>query len=60
MTSFKCKRSGNVISFSNPMDIESLRKSESYIEIKEIQNYADEKPIEKVLKKRGRPARSSI
>ncbi|KKT61764.1 MAG: hypothetical protein UW55_C0024G0016 [Candidatus Giovannonibacteria bacterium GW2011_GWA2_44_26] len=31
---FRCKRSGNTVSFSNPNDIEQLRKHEGYEEVK--------------------------
>jgi len=31
---FRCKRSGNTVSFTNPDDIEQLRKHESYEEVK--------------------------
>ena len=31
---FKCKRSGNLVSFTNENDIEQLRKHEGYSEVK--------------------------
>ncbi len=35
MIIFRCKRSGNTVSFSNPNDIEQLRKHEGYEEVKD-------------------------
>jgi hypothetical protein len=63
MVKFRCKRSGNCVSFSDPNDIEGTRKHEGYEEVKDE---ANEKAVETiqiesqappVLKKRGRPAR---
>lgn len=34
---FKCKRSGNLISFSNENDIAGLRKHEGYVEIVDVE-----------------------
>lgn len=63
MVTFRCKRSGNTVSFYSEIDIEELRKHEGYEEVKD-----EEIPIEKsketvqkanetrpVLKLRGRP-----
>lgn len=54
MVTFRCKRSGNTVSFESPDDIEIMRKHEEYVEIK------DEKEEEKreVLKLRGRPKKA--
>ena len=61
---FKCKRSGNFVSFSNEDDIAGLRKHEGYEEVKDEANEANEANEavqipqahkEEVLKKRGRP-----
>lgn len=35
MVKFRCKRSGNTVSFTLPHDIESMRKHEGYEEVKE-------------------------
>lgn len=66
-TIFRCKQSGNTVSFSDPMDIESMRNETHYEEIKNEgqkanipnanEKNADEARTE-VLKKRGRPAKS--
>lgn len=52
MVTFRCKRSGNTVSFESPDDIEIMRKHEEYVEIK------DEKEEEKreVLKLRPKKA----
>ena len=64
MVSFRCKRSGNLVSFINEGDIQGLRAHEGYEEIKDEK--ANEKPDEKTnesavaesstrLRLRGRP-----
>lgn len=35
MTTFRCKRSGNTVSFSNQNDIEQLRKHDGYEEVRD-------------------------
>ena len=37
MTTFKCKRSGNFVSFSNVNDVEGLRKHEGYVEVTDVE-----------------------
>ena len=37
MTTFKCKRSGNFVSFFNVNDIEGLRKHEGYVEVTDVE-----------------------
>ena len=55
---FRCKRSGNVVSFTLPADIAGLRLHEGYEEVKEIKHEEEIKEATKeVLKKRGRPAK---
>ena len=66
ITTFRCLRSGNCVSFSNENDIAGLRKHEGYIEVKENGNeeskeikIPDETGKEvlkrEVLKLKGRP-----
>ena len=60
IVSFRCKRSGNVVSFHNQDDILGLRKHEGYMEIKDETNAneavkIEEAPKAQVLKQRGRP-----
>lgn len=59
-TQFRCKRSGNVLTFNNPSDIIHVRSCESYEEIKDETNAneavkVEETPEAQVLKQRGRP-----
>lgn len=61
-TFFKCKRSGNLVSFTNENDIAGLRKHEGYTEVldnaeapKTIETITQTPPIKEVLKLRGRP-----
>lgn len=59
-TQFRCKRSGNVLTFNNPSDIIHVRSCESYEEIKNETNAneavkVEETPKAQVLKQRGRP-----
>lgn len=54
MITFRCKRSGNTVAFSNEADIAGLRKHEGYEEIGPVENKKqDDQPEQK---KRGRPA----
>ncbi len=63
MVTFRCKQSGNTVSFSAQEDIESMRKEPHYEEVKnEFQETGKEETIQAsdasgqdVLKKRGRP-----
>ncbi len=59
MATFRCKRSGNTVSFSNENDIEQLRKHEGYEEVKHETKEANEEVKDsdekEVLKRRGRP-----
>jgi hypothetical protein len=70
---FKCKRSGNFVSFTNEIDIAGLRIHEGYIEVKEeIKNEEIKEatktevliPVfqqtEKAIKQRGRPKKNHI
>jgi hypothetical protein len=66
---FRCKRSGNTVSFSLPADIDGLRKHEGYEEVKEIENGVQEiqrqeapaqvtepaVPVIRAAKAKGRP-----
>ncbi len=66
MTTFKCKRSGNFVSFSNVNDVEGLRKHEGYEEvdaetIKTIEVQSPKAPAKEVLTlKRGRPVKQQM
>lgn len=62
-TQFRCKRSGNIMTFTDPADIIHVRASQSYEEIKNETNANEAVEIPqaakaKVLKKRGRPPNS--
>ena len=62
MTTFRCKRSGNTVSFTLPADIEGLRKHEGYVEILENEVQSDPAqipsfltvPVEPTRRGRGR------
>lgn len=50
---FRCKRSGNTVSFSREEDIASMRKEQGYEEVKDaVQEIKREEAIKKVV---GRP-----
>lgn len=61
MTTFRCNRSGNTVSFTNENDIEGLRKHEGYTEVKDAETTETVKTepqspsTQEVLKRRGRP-----
>lgn len=63
---FRCKQSGNTVSFSDPTDIKSMREETHYEETKnEVQETnanenADKKTSQEVLKRRGRPAKVGV
>lgn len=64
MVTFRCKRSGNTVSFVNEGDIKGLRAHEGYTEVidnveapETIENQPWSSPIQEVLtvKRKGRP-----
>ena len=63
---FRCKQSGNTVSFSDPTDIKSMREEAHYEEIKDeaqetnANENADKKTSQEVLKRRGRPAKVGV
>jgi len=61
---FRCKQSGNTVSFSDPTDIKSMREETHYEEIKdeaqETNANANENTSQEVLKRRGRPAKVGV
>jgi hypothetical protein len=54
---FRCKRSGNTVSFINESDIQQMRKHEGYEEVKQ-DSAVLEQPIQ-VQKPRGRPRKGN-
>ena len=72
MATFKCKRSGNTVSFNNEDDIFQMRKHEEYTEVlnerprteriaeeEKAGKDADEKEV-LISKKRGRPKKNRL
>lgn len=62
MVTFRCKRSGNLVSFTNENDIAGLRKHEGYEEVKDVmqEEITDAiAPPAAEVKKRGRPPKNS-
>jgi hypothetical protein len=61
---FKCKRSGNIVSFSNENDIAGLRKHEGYDEITSIPvpdaPMTFETPVIVEAKRRGRKRKELV
>lgn len=63
MITFRCKRSGNTVSFVNEGDIKGLRAHEGYTEVTDaespetIENQPWSSPVQEVLtvKRKGRP-----
>lgn len=65
-TQFRCRRSGNVLTFNNPSDIIHVRSCESYEEIKDETNANEAVKVEEthkaqvlVPKKKGRPFKTA-
>ncbi len=56
MVTFRCKRSGNTVSFKLQGDIDGMRKHEGYEEIKETVSETPSflQPVVTEVKKRGR------
>ena len=61
---FRCKRSGNTVSFANAGDIEGMRKHEGYTEVKNVETdktikiESQQTSAEEVLKRKpGRPSK---
>lgn len=61
MTQFRCKRSGNLVSFTNEDDIKGLRKHEGYtevienVEVKTTENANENAPHEENAHEEIRP-----
>lgn len=53
---FRCKQSGNFVSFTDPTDIETMRKEAHYEEVKDVVKV--EEAVTEV-KRRGRPSKQS-
>lgn len=59
MVKFRCKASGNIVSFSSESDIECMRKESGYEEVKDgMQEQKASKTPAPEVKKRGRPAKT--
>lgn len=55
---FRCKQSGNCVSFTNEVDIEAMRKEPHYEEVKDaVQIEKTNQAAASEVKKRGRPAK---
>lgn len=63
MISFKCKRSGNTVSFEKESDIQAMRKESGYVEVvlPPVLQLVVEKQAEVVpqIKKMGRPKKNA-
>ena len=65
---FRCKQSGNTVSFSDPTDIKSMREEAHQEEIKyeaqktneNANENANEEAGQEVLRKRGRPKKVGV
>lgn len=55
---FRCKQSGNIVSFSSEDDIAAMRKEPEYEEIKDaVQEIQEQAPAKEVVH-RGRPRKA--
>lgn len=63
MVKFRCKISGNIISFSHPVDIESTRRHSGYEELRSVEEVIEKAPsdvkVEAPTKKAGRPPKAT-
>jgi hypothetical protein len=65
IVTFKCKRSGNTVSFTNENDIEGLRKHEGYTEVKDVETVKtiqveSQETSPKEVLRRGRPPKMGV
>jgi hypothetical protein len=65
IVTFRCKRSGNTVSFTNENDIEGLRKHEGYTEVKDVETVKtiqveSQETSPKEVLRRGRPPKMGV
>ena len=54
MATFRCLQSGNTVTFTQPVDIESMRGHQGYVRLDEQQE-PEVKPLPVPVKRMGRP-----
>jgi hypothetical protein len=57
MATFRCLQSGNTVTFTQPVDIDSMRGHQGYVRLDE-QVVPEIKPLPIPVKKMGRPRKS--
>jgi hypothetical protein len=60
MATFRCKATGNTVTFTLPHDIESMEGHDAYEEVFEDEEVEDEEEVVKTpVKRKGRPPKGS-
>jgi hypothetical protein len=61
MATFRCLQSGNTVTFTQPVDIDSMRGHQGYVRLDE-QELPEIKPLPMLapVKKMGRPRKSTV
>lgn len=61
MATFRCLQSGNTVTFTQPVDIDSMRGHSGYVRLDEIEVQPEPKPLPMLapVKKMGRPRKST-
>ena len=59
MATFRCLQSGNTVTFTQPVDIDSMRGHHGYVRLEE-QVEPEIKPLPVPVKKMGRPRKPTV
>jgi hypothetical protein len=57
MATFRCLQSGTTVTFTHPVDIDSMRGHQGYVRLEE-QVEPEIKPLPRPVKRMGRPRKS--
>ena len=58
MATFRCLQSGTTVTFTQPVDIDSMRGHQGYVRVDEIEVQPKPKPLPMPVKKMGRPRKT--
>lgn len=59
MATYRCKATGNTVTFTLPHDIESMEGHDGYEEVFEDEEVKEEEVVETPVKRKGRPPKGS-
>lgn len=58
MATFRCLQSGTTVTFTQQVDIDSMRGHQGYVRVNEIEVQPEPKPLPMLVKKMGRPRKT--